>query len=245
LSREALGVAVFFAGLCAYTFLMIVNYWLQVPVINAMANAVAVTNILSAAAGLWFMHNIYRIRARPFWNHWQVMTSFFGTTASLGGLLIGLVMLPTLWLTGADLSVATMLVSGLIAIGLVAELIGLTAHARYLNRESGEGAAAHYIQLTTFGKTYWLRNGLLVAAAALACALCVFTSSTFITLALLPVLAVATFGALVIGRALFYVLVIPTTMPGAFFWKNKGFEEHARDIGLANMPQVGVVPHLH
>ena len=48
-----------------------------------------------------------------------------------------------------------------------------------------------------------------------------------------------------IGRALFYVLVIPTTMPGAFFWKNKGFEEHARDIGLANMPQVGVAPLRH
>ena len=49
----------------------------------------------------------------------------------------------------------------------------------------------------------------------------------------------------VIGRALFYVLVIPTTMPGAFFWKNKAFEEHARDIGLANMPQVGVAPLRH
>jgi hypothetical protein len=49
----------------------------------------------------------------------------------------------------------------------------------------------------------------------------------------------------VISRALFYVLVIPTTMPGAFFWKNKGFEDHARDIGLANMPQVGVAPLRH
>jgi hypothetical protein len=48
-----------------------------------------------------------------------------------------------------------------------------------------------------------------------------------------------------ISRTLFYVLVIPTTMPGAFFWKNKDFEEHARDIGLANMPQVGVVAHGH
>jgi hypothetical protein len=48
-----------------------------------------------------------------------------------------------------------------------------------------------------------------------------------------------------IGRALFYVLVIPTTMPGAFFWKNKGFEEHARQIGLARMPQVGVAPLRH
>ena len=49
----------------------------------------------------------------------------------------------------------------------------------------------------------------------------------------------------VISRSLFYVLVVPTTMPGAFFWKNKGFEEHARDIGLANLPQVGVAPLRH
>jgi hypothetical protein len=48
-----------------------------------------------------------------------------------------------------------------------------------------------------------------------------------------------------VGRALFYVLVVPTTMPGAFFWKNKGFEQHARDIGLAALPQVGVVAHAH
>ena len=32
---------------------------------------------------------------------------------------------------------------------------------------------------------------------------------------------------------------------GAFFWKNKGFEEHARDIGLAEMPQVGVAALRH
>ena len=66
-------------------------------------------------------------------------------------------------------------------------------------------------------------------------------------LAVFASIALLLFGlpGLLIGRALFYVLVIPTTMPGAFFWKNKGFEEHARDVGLADMPQVGVVPHLH
>jgi len=48
-----------------------------------------------------------------------------------------------------------------------------------------------------------------------------------------------------IGRALFYVLVIPTTMPGAFFWRNQGFEDHARETGLARMPQVGVLPDAH
>ena len=52
-------------------------------------------------------------------------------------------------------------------------------------------------------------------------------------------------GTSLVGRALFYVLVVPTTMPGAFFWKNKGFEQHARDIGLAAMPQVGVVMPRH
>ncbi len=49
----------------------------------------------------------------------------------------------------------------------------------------------------------------------------------------------------VVLEALFYVLVIPTTMPGAFFWKNKRFEDHARDIGLAHLPQVGVAPLRH
>ena len=34
-------------------------------------------------------------------------------------------------------------------------------------------------------------------------------------------------------------------MPGAFFWKNKAFEEHARESGLVDMEQVGVVRELH
>ena len=49
----------------------------------------------------------------------------------------------------------------------------------------------------------------------------------------------------IIGRALFYVVVIPTTMPGAFFWKNAGFVEHARETGLADMPQLGVAYEKH
>ncbi|HID45917.1 MAG TPA: aspartate carbamoyltransferase, partial [Chromatiaceae bacterium] len=49
----------------------------------------------------------------------------------------------------------------------------------------------------------------------------------------------------ILGRAMFYVMVIPTTMPGAFFWKNKGFVEHARETGLADMPQLGVAYEQH
>jgi hypothetical protein len=58
-------------------------------------------------------------------------------------------------------------------------------------------------------------------------------------------LTVITLTTNIIGRALFYVVVIPTTMPGAFFWKNEGFVEHAREVGLADMPQMGVAYERH
>ena len=105
------------------------------------------------------------------------------------------------------------------------------------------------MQTTTFGKTFLLRNALLGTNIALAGALLAVMllrdgpgNTTLLGWAVVGVIAVATS---LISRALFYVLVIPTTMPGAFFWKNKGFEDHARAIGLANMPQVGVAPLRH
>ena len=52
-----------------------------------LKQAAGVMALVAGIAGLWFMTKIYRIRARPFWNHWQVTTSFFGSTLSLGGLL--------------------------------------------------------------------------------------------------------------------------------------------------------------
>ena len=51
--------------------------------------------------------------------------------------------------------------------------------------------------------------------------------------------------ALPAGSTCIYQLVIPTTMPGAFFWKNQGFVEHARETGLADMPQLGVAYQRH
>ena len=79
-----------------------------------------------------------------------------------------------------------------------------------------------------------LGTGVLIALATLP------DLSDVAGLALWGLAVLALLGAALIGRALFYVLVIPTTMPGAFFWKNPAFEEHARDAGLADMSQVGV-----
>ena len=244
-SREALGIAMFYAGLCGYTFLSLFNEWLEWSWVTMVADLAAVFALVAAVTGLYFMHRIYRIKARPFWNHWQVLTSFFGTTLSAGGMLFGLFAAAAFALSGLEVSTLISLIAGIVFIGLLAEGAGLYCHARYLNTEEGEGAAAHYVQWTTFGKTYLARNIMLGLSTILALALFIWEPSSWLMAAVAVLACVLMCLALVAGRALFYVLVIPTTMPGAFFWKNKGFEEHARDVGLANMPQVGVVPDLH
>ena len=109
-------------------------------------------------------------------------------------------------------------------------------------RRNTKAPVSHHVQTTTFGHVYRLRNWLLFGNLVLVGALCVGGVAHPI-----PWL-VAGLGALcsaTIGRALFYVVVVPTTMPGAFFWKNKGFEQHARDIGLAANPAFGVAPTDH
>ncbi|WP_198343228.1 DmsC/YnfH family molybdoenzyme membrane anchor subunit [Oleiphilus messinensis] len=245
LSREALGIAVFFAGLAGYTFFELMHSWLDWGLFAFGTGVSAFVALVSGLVGLYFMHCIYRIPARPFWNHWQVLTSFFGTMFSLGGVLVALfVVLPMAW-QGEEINGVLTACAAVTCLGLVAEGVGLWRHAAYLNTESGEGAASHYVQCTTFGKTYWLRN-VLMAVAASGMALIAMTGwESALAAAAFVLLAMCAVVALLIGRALFYVLVIPTTMPGAFFWKNKGFEEHARDVGLADMPQVGVVANVH
>ncbi len=242
LSREALGVAMFLAGLCAYTFFFALGKIWPLAIIAGLQYAAGLFATASGLIGLYYMTKIYRIRARPFWNHWQVSTTFFGSMLSIGGLLLGSILFVAglIWNSvPASVMTPVILIS---TIGFIAEAVGLFAHARYLDVEEGEGAAAHYIQCTTFGWSYICRNILLGFAIVAGLLSIVLPSLQWVIF--LPML-LAGVGAALIGRALFYVLVIPTTMPGAFFWKNKGFEQHARDIGLANMPQVGVVPDAH
>ena len=257
-SREALGVALFFTGIAALTGFEILGLGLDyfelatpafTSALNTAYHSAAIFAISTGLIGLYWMYRSYRIPARPFWDHKQVATTFFGTLFSLGSVVLALVGIPTLLLTGPGfnetVSQLLQITAGLATLGLVAEGLGLMAHAKYLNTESGEGAAAHYVQQTTFGKTYILRNVLMAASALLTATVALVFSDSVFGLALAAVASLAIISSLLIGRALFYILVIPTTMPGAFFWKNKGFEEHARDVGLADMPQVGVVPACH
>ncbi len=200
--------------------------------------------LAGSGVGLYYMYRCYRIKARPFWDHRQTGFAFVGCSLYLGALSLGLAGAINAASTGASVSSLLGLCGLVAAIGLLTEGLGLVLHARDMRVAESEGAVSHYVQTTTFGHTWLARNVLLVlsAAALFAAPLYAHTAPGALALALLAAVAVA---VAVVGRALFYVLVVPTTMPGAFFWKNKAFEEHARDIGLADMPQVGVAPLKH
>lgn len=261
-SREGLGIALFMAFLGLHIACSLPGNALVMELAQALGLDLATwqglatqgASLFGALAlpagltGLYYMNRCYRIKARPFWNHWQVGTAFFGNMFSLGALVCGLLLLPTLLLTGADWSGALLVLGAALLLGLAAEGLGHLAHARAMGAAEHEGGASYYVQSTTFGKTFVLRNALIGANLLLVTGLLVVQLAGIDSLWLLAGWAAAGLvlvACCLISRALFYVLVIPTTMPGAFFWKNKGFEQHARDIGLAHMPQVGVVPLTH
>lgn len=265
-SREGLGIAIFMAGLGMHIlFSLPANELFQqvfttlfgldiasiIPasISHALATAFGGLAVVASLGGLYYMNRCYRIKARPFWNHWQVGTAFFGNMLSLGALVSGVVILPTLMFLGESYEAVLLTSAAVLTLGMAAEAIGHLAHARAMSSTENEGGASYYVQTTTFGKTFLMRNAAIGFNLLLACAL--LASMTLIDMpSIFSLTGWALVGATlvmtcVVSRALFYVLVIPTTMPGAFFWKNKGFEQHARDIGLANMPQVGVAPLRH
>lgn len=232
-SREIAGVSLFFAGLSAYAFFTL---WPGFPLAGLLKPASVAAGLTGLAVGGYYMYRLYRIRARPFWDHWHTGAAFIGAGLALGGLLLGLLALAQGLLTPA---VATLL--GIVmAAGFSVEGVGLFVHARDMRHAEHEGAVSHYQQTTRYGWPWRLRNGLLAASLLLALWLSV-AGSTLPLLLLAPLALVAA----ILGRALFYVLVIPTTMPGAFFWRNRAFEAHARETGLAELPQVGVLPDCH
>jgi len=240
-SREVAGIAVFFNSLGAYFLASLFD----MPVAQQAATVFGYAAAVSGPVALYFMHKIYRIEARPYWNHWQVLTAFYGNMLSLGALLTALFFTPVFIYNAQPVESLLQLVAIMMAAGLAIEGIGHFFHARHLNVKGREGAVSYYEQVTTFGKTYLLRNVLLLVNLISVSALIFVSSESAFSLALWGVLALSVISIAVISRAMFYVMVVPTTMPGAFFWKNKGFEEHARETGLASVVQAGVIADTH
>ena len=247
-SREVAGIAVFYNFLGAYTLLTglpMLFTWLPQGATDLLAQATGWGAAVSGVAALYFMHRIYRIPARPFWNHWQVLTAFYGNMLALGPLLVALTLAVVDTAQGVPWAATAGALAAVMLTGLALEAVGLYCHARDLRREGGEGEASHHEQCTTFGNTYRLRNAGLGLSMGLLALIAMLDPGGLPGLLLWAGAAATVFATALIGRALFYALVIPTTMPGAFFWRNKGFEQHARETGLARMPQVGVLPECH
>jgi len=250
-SREVASLAVFYNLLGLYallvTFPFVLTEWLGVSgeLVATVTYIAGWSAVVAGPISLFFMHSIYRIKARPFWNHWQVLTSFYGNMFALGGLLIAIVYGSVLLASGEDTSILFTMAAWLMLAGLSLEGFGLWRHAVDMDKQGGEGAGSHFMQRREFGKTYSARNiGLFLSIALVSLMLLIAPAgaTALISMIIISLIMLAT---TIVGRALFYVLVIPTTMPGAFFWRNKGFQEHARDTGLAEMPQVGVIPDSH
>ncbi len=247
LSREIAGVTLFFMGFAAYGLFSLLNQFgfftsievMEINIIQLLITVSAYAAILGGVVGLYYMIKLYLIPARPYWNHWQTASSFVSTALVFGAASITFISsVATLTLDSSLIQQAAVIA----LIGLVLEVIGLIVHARDLKKNKGEGAVSHYEQTTRYGKSYLLRNILLMLNIIALVSVILFGLSGVAGAVMGALLTGSLIVSAVIGRALFYVLVIPTTMPGAFFWRNKGFEEHARETGLAEMQQVGVIP---
>jgi len=244
-SREVAAVAVFYNLIGAYavfTGLPQLFTWLPGNVLTFLQQTTGWLTLIAGPVSLYFMHAIYRIKARPYWNHWQVLTSFYGSMLTLGSILSGLIILPLMLSDGIAVTAFLQTLSLVMCAGVMIEAFGLYRHAQSLSNGSGEGQAAHLEQKTSFGKTYWLRNAILFAGSVM---LIFFVMGWLSSVWLWVLGSLIIVAANLIGRAMFYVMVIPTTMPGAFFWKNPFFQDHARETGLADMQQLGVQVETH
>ena len=91
-SREIAGVSLFYTGLLGYAAFALFDN----PIMQFIANCFASIGALSGAIGLFYMYKLYRIPARPFWNHWQTGSAFFGSMLSFGSLIIAVISVFTL-----------------------------------------------------------------------------------------------------------------------------------------------------
>jgi len=240
-SREIAGVSAFFTGLLGYTAFALLDTGLT----DFIAGIFGLLALIGGPVGLFYMYKLYRIPARPFWDHYQTGTAFVGSSLSLGALILGIVAVAALPLSAEGTQPLLQTLAGTMVIGFLIEGIGHMLHARDMQVSENEGAASYYRQTTQFGKSFQLRNALLAVATVLAATIALTDLTGILGMVAGLLLALTALISSVCGRSLFFVLVIPTTMPGAFFWKNPGFVEHARETGLADAPQHGVVYERH
>ena len=133
-SREVAGIAVFFNSLAAHFLaLLVYDQFAGFEIAQQVATFFAYSAAISGPVAIYFMHKIYRIEARPFWNHWQVLTAFYGNMLSLGSLITGLFFVPFFIYNNLAVSDLVQVLAAVMLTGLLIEAIGHYFHAKHLN----------------------------------------------------------------------------------------------------------------
>ncbi len=247
-SREIAAMGGFYGLIAAYslvTVFPVLAAWLPDVITNLLPTVIGSAASVFGPLGIYAMYRCYRIPARPFWDHWHSGAAFASSGFILGSSALALIFGFTgLW---ASVTVAPLLrvLALFFAGGLLLQGVALHAHLRELTRRGEEAAISRMLMTEQHGKIYRLRLmswRFLMAGAILFSLFPPSTAGGMLSWALVFFIAVA---HEMIGRALFYVSVVPTTVPRGFFWGNQRFENLARTSGLAERPEVGVVMHDH
>jgi DMSO reductase anchor subunit len=247
-SREIAAMGTFYNLLGAaalITTFPILTAWLPETFSTLLPELIGGGGAAMGLLGLYCMARCYRIPARPFWDHWHTGAAFSASGMILGSLSLGLIFGAAEFSEGRAVTPLFRLLAVPFLVGLALQAAALIAHARDLKRRGEEGAVSWRLMTTRFGKTHLARFASLGLLAALGLLFAGGIPEGGSALAIWGGMSIVALLHELIGRAIFYVLVVPTTHPGAFFWGNKSFEAHARKSGLAALPQVGVAPDGH
>lgn len=201
---------------------------------------------LFGMAGIYCMVRIYRIPARPYWHHVHTGTLFAKSGLALGPLFLGTGVGGWSLVAGAAPDTVTVL-HWCAGIALWAVMSGVGANFDLeadLERQGGEGRAA-IIRLKGDHGAAWLSRVALALAASVVLCGALAAGAVGMTTALVSLALALTLAGEVLERSLFYRVVVPTSMSGGYFLKNRRFEDLARETGLARDPTVGVAPDPH
>lgn len=177
----------------------------------------------AGAAGIFCMSQIYQIKARPFWKHKNTFVSFFSATLTTGPLLAGVFYMFSS--DGSNVEQVLKLLCLPALTGSLLQISGNLSHLKYLESNSAESNLSLSRIMKNFQFEHGLRLGGLGSIAVLS-GLSFVTGSIFL-------FGVAFFLSLLtqyLDRALFYTLVAPASMPGAFFWRNRSFEHAEKHL---------------
>jgi DMSO reductase anchor subunit len=239
-SREILFVGGFMTLLLGYTGATV--FGLLPDFILALLGWISVG---FGVVGIYCMVRIYRIPARPFWDHTNTNIAFFKSGLILGPLSLALALGFATALGDGELFEGAY--RALLGVALLASLFGHMASRRQeqdMARTGGEAAASLDRLTGDYGRFRQVRQKLSLGLIGVLCFGLLAGLSGWAMALVIGALLLAVAGD-AIERSLFYLLVIPTTMPGAMFLKNTGFEQLARDTGLAENRAVGVVSDTH